>query len=223
MQNLGHDLQLRAAHDPRGVGRGRRLGSDQRPARREGQILPSEQAAWKAAGAPSGCDAGPGGIPASGGTEAGPVGWTPLQGYKGTSVGELPTDPTTLGALLAAGRVSDDGHLSPITPSARRQLATTRRGYCLLRLGTVRHRGKSARRPRGPERVGPALYQILSNCPVSRDRTADRCTGSLGHGDRDPSTGWAFVIDPTTGMLLEEQQLETYSDGDFPLGAVTYA
>jgi hypothetical protein len=39
----------------------------------------------------------------------------------------------------------------------------------------------------------------------------------------DPSTGWAFVIDPTTGMLLEEQQLETYSDGDFPLGAVTYA
>jgi hypothetical protein len=191
----------------------------------EGQILPSEQAAWKAAGAPSGCDAGPGGIPASGGTEAGPVGWTPLQGYKGTSVGELPTDPTTLGALLAAGRVSDDGHLSADNTQCPSSASDYPEGATVC---SVSEQFDIAANllvaPEGPERVGPALYQILTQLPgVEEIGQQTDALGRSGMAIEDPSTGWAFVIDPTTGMLLEEQQLETYSDGDLPLGAVTYA
>ena len=50
--------------------------------------------------------------------------------------------------------------------------------------------------PEGPEHVGPALYQILTQLPgVEEIGQQTDALGRSGTAIEDPSTGWAFVID----------------------------
>jgi hypothetical protein len=64
--------------------------------------------------------------------------------------------------------------------------------------------------PDGQAKLGAALYRVLAQLPgviVIGSRTDT--LGRSGTAIEDPSSGQVFVIDPTTGVLLEEQILAT--------------
>jgi hypothetical protein len=187
-------------------------------------INSAQQSQWVADGSPSLANcAGPLTISTISPTTAAPK--------DGSGLLALPTSPNALGSLIAQGRVNPYGAVSPTnvmcpttakggapTPDANGQCSTAEQfdiASQLLQQAEV------------PQLVGPALFQILAQLPgVSDVGSVTDAVGRVGVGieytGADHST--VFVIDPTSGQLLEEQSLasnSTLATGGFPAGAVT--
>jgi len=122
----------------------------------------------------------------------------------------LPTNPATLAALFAQGRVNDIGQVAaspPACPSAANPkkpanpCSVASQFDVAVNLLTF---------PTAPARVGAVLYGILAKLPgVEVIGTQTDALGRSGTAIEDPSSGRAFVLDPATGILLESEMLVT--------------
>ena len=149
----------------------------------------------------------------------------------GSGILALPTSPSALGSLIAQGRVNPYGVVSPTnvqcpstagggapTPDANGQCSTAAQFDIASAL---------LQQTEGPQLVGPALFQILATLPgVSDVGSVTDAEGRVGVGIEYTDAGHStvFVIDPTSGQLLEEQSLasnSTLATGGIPAGAVT--
>jgi hypothetical protein len=149
----------------------------------------------------------------------------------GSGLLTLPTSPNALGSLIAQGRVNPYGMVSPTnvmcastarggapTPDANGQCSTAEQFDIASQL---------LQQAEGPQLVGPALFQILAQLPgVSDVGSVTDAVGRVGVGIEytGPDHSTVFVIDPTSGQLLEEQSLasnSTLATGGIPAGAVT--
>jgi hypothetical protein len=183
----------------------------------------AEQAAWLRDGSPSieHCA-----DPLSGGLQDIAA---PTTGSGG--VGDLPTDPTTLGSLIAAGRVNDVGQVSAGDGHCPSKAGDAPQIYPQGAVCSVSAQFDIANNllvaPEGPQVVGPALYQILAKLPgVEELGTRTDALGRSGTAIEDPSTGTVFLIDTTTGALLEQQDIEVSlpaANSDVPVGTVRYS
>jgi hypothetical protein len=178
----------------------------------------ADSAAWVSEGSPSvsGCQA------------LAPSGNIPPPTSGGGGVGYLPTNSAALGALLAEGRVNDEGQVSatdqycPTTPS--NPLASNGDACSVATQFDIA--SNLLEQPEGPSLVGPALYEVLAQLPgVEEVGTVTNAYGQTGTAIEDPTSGDVFVIDPTSGQLLEQENLATSSSagGAFPIGAVQFS
>lgn len=196
-------------------------GSEQSAPQGSGHFLSSaDQALWAASGQPNHCiqTTSTRAIPPSTPDEPG--------------VTLLPSDPTTLGALLAAGRVNDVGQVSPSSP----------KGGCPSRSGDsaqVFAPGQVCNVaaqfdivnnlltfPVAPLILGPVLYHVLAQLPgVAIIGSRTDAIGRSGTAIEDPSSGDVVVLDPTTGLLLETEILTTTATASpgVPVGTVLYS
>jgi hypothetical protein len=170
-----------------------------------GHFLTSQdRAAWRAAGSPSlfNCNSAfdahiP---PNSGGLTSLPT--------------SLPTDPSKLESLIAAGRVNAKGDVSasatrcPVQ-SGDRDSKVPPGDVCSV-ADQFFIAADLLFYPDGQAKLGAALYRVLAQLPgviVIGHRTD--AFGRTGTAIEDPSSGQVFVLDPITGILLEEQVLAT--------------
>jgi hypothetical protein len=126
----------------------------------------------------------------------------------------LPTDSSKLGTLIGAGRVNTRGDVSA---NAKHCPVHSVDGSSEVPPGdlcSVADQFLIAADllfyPDGQAKLGAALYRVLAQLPgviVIGSRTDT--LGRSGTAIEDPSSGQVFVIDPTTGVLLEEQILAT--------------
>jgi hypothetical protein len=149
----------------------------------------------------------------------------------GSGILALPTSPSALGSLIAQGRVNPYGVVSPTnvmcpttagggapTPDANGQCSTAAQFDIASAL---------LQQTEGPQLVGPALFQILAKLPgVSDVGSVTDAEGRVGVGIEYTGAGHStvFVIDPTSGQLLEEQSLasnSTLATGGISAGTVT--
>jgi len=149
----------------------------------------------------------------------------------GSGLLALPTSPSALGGLIAQGRVNPFGVVSPTnvmcpstaaggapTPDANGQCSTAAQFDIASAL---------LQQTEGPQLVGPALFQILAKLPgVSDVGSVTDAEGRVGVGIEYTGAGnsTVFVIDPTSGQLLEEQTLAPNSAlaaGGIAAGTVT--
>jgi hypothetical protein len=149
----------------------------------------------------------------------------------GSGLLTLPTSPSALGSLIAQGRVNPYGVVSPTnvmcpttagggvpTPGANGQCSTAAQFDIASAL---------LQQTEGPQLVGPALFQILAKLPgVSDVGSVTDAEGRVGVGIEYTGAGHStvFVIDPTSGQLLEEQSLasnSTLATGGISAGTVT--
>jgi hypothetical protein len=131
-------------------------------------------------------------------------------------VTSLPTDPTALGALLAAGRVNDVGQVYPSSPT----------GWCPSQNGDAAQVFAPGQicnvaaqfdivnnllgYPGAPLLLGPVLYHVLAQLPgVEVIGSQSDAIGRTGTAIEDPSSGDVVVLDPSTGLLLETETLAT--------------
>lgn len=120
----------------------------------------------------------------------------------------LPTSPTTLGTLIAQGRINDIGQILPTgghcdlsnTPSMG--LCSTAWQFDLV--------NNLLTSPVAVSKLGSVLYEILSQVPgVELIGTRVDALGRSGTAVEDPTSGDVIVLNPTTGVLLETQTLAT--------------
>jgi len=149
----------------------------------------------------------------------------------GSGLLALPTSPSALGSLIAQGRVNPYGVVSPTnvmcpatagggapTPDANGQCSTAEQFDIASAL---------LQQTEGPQLVGPALFQILAALPgVSDVGSVTDAKGRVGVGIEYSGAGHStvFVIDSTSGQLLEEQTLapnSTLATGGIAAGTVT--
>jgi len=149
----------------------------------------------------------------------------------GSGILALPTSPSALGSLIAQGRVNPYGVVSPSnvmcpttarggapTPDANGQCSTTEQFDIASAL---------LQQTEGPQLLGPALFHILAKLPgVSDVGSVTDAEGRVGVGIEYTGAGHStvFVIDPTSGQLLEEQSLasnSTLATGGISAGTVT--
>jgi hypothetical protein len=187
-------------------------------------INSAQQSQWVADGSPSlGNCAGP--------LTTSTLSPTTTSPRDGTGLLALPTSPSALGSLIAQGRVNPYGVVSPtnvMCPTTARGGAPSpdANGHC----STAEQFDIASallQQAEGPQLVGPALFQILAQLPgVSDVGSVTDAEGRVGVGieytDADHST--MFVIDPTSGQLLEEQSLASnsaFATGGISAGDVT--
>jgi len=180
----------------------------------------ADQSAWVSEGSPSvsGCAA-----PATQGLQDIAA---PTSG--GGGVGYLPTSAVALGTLLAEGRVNDEGQVSasdvycPTTSSGDSPSS----GDACSVATQFDIASNLLVQPEGPSLVGPALYSVLAQLPgVEEIGTLTDAYGRTGTAIEDPNSGTVFVIDPSNGRLLEQENLATGTNagGAFPVGSVRFS
>jgi len=180
----------------------------------------AEKAAWASEGSPSvaGCAA-----PATQGLQDIAA---PTSG--GGGVGYLPTNAASLGALLAEGRVNDEGQVSASNvycQTTSTNVAASSGDACSV-VTQFDIASNLLVQPEGPSLVGPALYSILAQLPgVEEIGTLTDAYGRTGTAIEDPNSGTVFVIDPSNGQLLEQENLATGKNagGAFPEGSVRFS
>ena len=178
----------------------------------------ADSATWASEGSPSvsGCEA------------AAPSATVPPPTSGGGGVGYLPTNAASLGALLAEGRVNDEGQVTatdqycpttpPNVPASNGDACSVATQFDIA--------SNLLEQPEGPSLVGPALYGILAQLPgVEEVGTVTNAYGQTGTAIEDPTSGDVFVINPTSGQLLEQEQVATASTagGAFPVGTVRFS
>jgi hypothetical protein len=148
----------------------------------------------------------------------------------------LPSDPATLGALLAAGRVNDVGQVSPSSPKGGcpSQSGDSAQVFAPGQVCNVAAQFDIVNNlltfPVAPLILGPVLYHVLAQLPgVEIIGSRTDTIGRSGTAIEDPSSGDVVVLDPTTGLLLETETLATNATArsGVPVGtvldSVTYA
>ncbi len=137
------------------------------------------------------------------------------------SVLALPTDPRTLGALFAEGRVSDAGQVAasaPACPSPRNPSKPQANPCSVASQFNVAVNLLSF--PTAAERLGGELFRILEKLPgVKIIGNQTDALGRPGTAIEDPSSGIIFVLNPTTGTLLESEKLAITSSDGVPVGS----
>ena len=163
---------------------------------------PAEQAAWEASGAPNECIE--------------PASTTRYQPSVAREPGvpSLPSDPTTLAALIAAGRVTDAGRLTTGTGHCPSQNGQSAQVFVHGQVCSVTAQfdivNNLLELPVASNKLGPVLYRILAQLPgVEVIGTRTDALGRTGTAIEDPSSGDVVVLDPTTGTLLETETLST--------------
>jgi hypothetical protein len=118
----------------------------------------------------------------------------------------LPTNPTTLGTLIAQGRINDIGQILPtaghctLSTTASTGLCSTAWQFDLV--------NNLLTSPVAVSKLGSVLYEILSHVPgVELIGTRVDALGRPGTAVEDPTSGDVIVLNPTTGVLLETQTL----------------
>jgi hypothetical protein len=187
-------------------------GSVQFVADSGGQWLTTQdQDAWEAAGSPQNeCD------------QSSPM--LPLT--SDLPILSLPTNSTTLGDLIAEGRINDIGQVLP-TAGYCTLSTTPSTGLCSAawQFDLVNNLLSS---PVAVSKLGSVLYEILSHVPgVELIGTRVDALGRPGTAVEDPTSGDVIVLNPATGVLLETQTLATggNADGVAPgtvIGSVTF-
>lgn len=130
---------------------------------------------------------------------------------------DLPSDPTTLAALIAAGRVNDVGQIAPSSTVCPSQAGDAPKVYPPGDVCSVSAQFDIVSNllvpPTASYRLGAVLYQILSLLPGVEDlgQRTD-ALGRTGTAIEDPASGDVFVLDPVTGALLASGQLATGAD-----------
>ena len=143
-------------------------------------------------------------------------------------MGFLPTNAASLGALLAAGRVNDEGQVTATDqycPTTSTSVPTSNGDACSVAT-QFDIASNLLEQPEGPSLVGPALYNVLAQLPgVEEIGTLTNAYGQTGTAIEDPSSGDVFVVDPSNGQLLEQENLATASSagGAFPVGTVRFS
>jgi hypothetical protein len=180
----------------------------------------ADKTAWVSEGSPSvaGCAA-----PATSGLQDLPA---PTSG--GGGVGYLPTSAAALGALLAEGRVNDEGQVSAsdvYCPTTSTNDSASDGDACSVAT-QFDIASNLLVQPEGPSLVGPALYSVLAQLPgVEEIGTLTDAYGRTGTAIEDPNSGTVFVIDPSNGQLLEQESLAigTSVSSAFPAGSVRFS
>ena len=146
----------------------------------------------------------------------------------GGGVGYLPTSAAAFGTLLAEGRVNDEGQVSASNvycPTTSTNNSAGNGDACSVAT-QFDIASNLLVQPEGPSLVGPALYAALAQLPgVQEIGTMTDAYGRTGTAIEDPSSGIVFVIDPSSGQLLEQESLATgtsVSDA-FPAGSVRFS
>ena len=148
----------------------------------------------------------------------------------------LPSDPTTLGALLAAGRVNDVGQVSSSSPKGGcpSQNGDSAQVFAPGQVCNIAAQFDIVNNlltfPVAPLILGPVLYHVLAQLPgVAIIGSRTDALGRSGTAIEDPSSGDVVVLDPSTGRLLETETLATTATASpgVPVGtvldSVTYA
>jgi hypothetical protein len=131
----------------------------------------------------------------------------------GTSM--LPTDPATLGALIAAGRVNDVGQVTGSTGKCPSQNGRASQVFAPGQVCSVAAQFDIVNNllgvdPEAPAELGPVLYRVLAQLPgVEIIGTRTDTLGRTGTAIEDPGSGDAVVLDPTSGALLETETVAT--------------
>lgn len=181
----------------------------------------SEQQAWQAAGSPS--------LQLCAYPVLSQLNTFDESAKNGEVIVSLPTDPAKLGALIAAGRVNDIGQLLPASGQCPSKAGDAKEVYPPGAVCPVSAQFDIAENllvaPQGPALLGPALYQLLAQLPgVENVGTLTDALGRSGTAIEDPSTGKVFVIDPSTGQLLEQEDVSTSNEAaSNPPGTVDYS
>jgi hypothetical protein len=191
-------------------------GSEQSAPQGPGHFQTSkEQAIWAASGQPNEC------IQTSSTRDVPPS--TPDD----PGITSLPADPTALGALIAAGRVSDIGQVSAGNGRCPSQNGDSKQVFAPGQVCNVAAQFDIVNNllgaPEAPTKVGPVLYQILAQLPgVEIIGTQTDALGRSGTAIEDPNSGDVVVLDRTNGSLLETETLATTktSSPGVPVGAV---
>jgi hypothetical protein len=175
----------------------------------------AEQAAWAASGKPNEC------------IEPGDTSTTPPSALSEPGIPSLPSDPTTLGTLIAAGRVTDGGELTPNTGHCPSQNGGSAQVFSPGQVCSVSAQFDIVNNllglPEAPAKLGPVLYRILAQLPgVEIIGTETDGLGRSGTAIEDPSGGDVVVLNPTDGTLLETETLATTatSSSGVPTGTV---
>jgi hypothetical protein len=126
----------------------------------------------------------------------------------------LPSGPTTLAALIAAGRVTDAGQLRPGTGHCPSQNGESTQVFVPGQVCSVAAQfdivNNLLELPEASHKLGPVLYRILAQLPgVEIIGTRTDALGRTGTAIEDPSSGDVVVLDTTTGALLEIETLST--------------
>jgi hypothetical protein len=157
-------------------------------------LTPQDQAKWQAAGSPKNyCSL------------TSPL--LPLGSDAATMA--LPTNPTELGSLIAAGRVDDVGKILPSPGPCGKATTSLNQNNPACSIGqqfdVVNNLLTS---PLAVHKLGAVLFHILSQLPgVELIGTRTDALGRSGTAVENPSSGDVLVLDPSTGTLLETQSL----------------
>ncbi|HVB06749.1 MAG TPA: hypothetical protein VNF07_10950 [Acidimicrobiales bacterium] len=182
---------------------------------------PSEEQAWQAAGSPS--------LQLCAYPVLSQLNTFDESAKSGEVIVSLPTDPEKLGALIAAGRVNDIGQVLPASGRCPSKAGDAQEVFPPGAVCPVSAQFDIAENllgaPQGPALLGPALYNLLAQLPgVENVGTVTDALGRSGTAIEDPSTGKVFVINPSTGQLLEQEEVSGSSTtSDNPLGTVDYS
>jgi hypothetical protein len=164
---------------------------------------PQDQALWQASGAPNDCA-----LPAQ------PVTTIPPRSAQDPGISMLPSDPTAIATLIAAGRVNDVGQVSPSTGLCPSQAGPSTQVFANGEVCNVAAQfdivTNLLENPGAPIKLGPVLYQVLAKLPsVKAIGNQTDAIGRTGVAIEDPNSGDVFVIDTSTGTLLESETIAT--------------
>ncbi len=189
---------------------------------------PQDQALWAASGAPNDCA-----LPAQ------PDTTIPPRSAQDPGISVLPSDPAAIASLIAAGRVNDVGQVSPGTGLCPSQAGPSTQVFANDEVCNVAAQfdivTNLLENPGAPIKLGPVLYQVMAKLPsVTVLGNQTDAIGRTGVAIEDPNSGDVFVIDTSTGTLLESETIATpqslasgeTSSGIAPgtvLGTTTYA
>ena len=131
-------------------------------------------------------------------------------------VAALPTNPQTLEALIASGRLNDVGQVAATATTCPSKNGAAPQIYVNGEVCSVAAQfdivNNLLASPEGPAKLGGVLYQVMSELPgVKIIGTRTDAIGRTGTAVEDPSSGDVLVLDKTTGALLETQTLTTGS------------
>lgn len=202
----------------------------------------ADLARWEALGRPfipcalSGVENSLGGNPANvnpgsyGGYSSTVVGWSGFGFSLGSSastvstavarVNELPSDPSTLGAMLSAGEIAPDGTVVSTPQTCPIGSSSSSTGCDAAQ--QVQIIAQLLQLPDASAKLGATLYQVAAGMPGTRllgtVTTPLGVAGSAVSVPLSSSESLELVIDPTTGALLQASAF----DGSSPLVSISY-
>ena len=162
-----------------------------------------DQARWEASGAPNDCA-----LPAQ------PVTMIPPRSSEDPGISMLPSDPTAVAALIAAGRVDDAGRVLPSRGRCPSQAGSSNQVFVNGEVCNVAAQfdivNNLLQNPGAPIKLGPVLYKVMAQLPsVKIIGNQIDAIGRTGTAIEEPNSGNVFVIDTSSGTLLETETIAT--------------